>query len=54
MKYKELFTEGNGLFATYFYPDFGDEYQTIFARTPPKNWTQWQRSSMETVLCPRD
>ena len=36
MKYKELFTEGNGLFATYFYPDFGDEYQTIFASTPPE------------------
>ena len=36
MKYKELFTEGNGLFATYFYPDFGEEYQTIFARTPPE------------------
>ena len=36
MKYKELFTEGNGLFAKYFYPDFVDEYQTIFARTPPE------------------
>ena len=36
MKYKELFTEGNGLFAKYFYPDFMGEYQTIFARTEPE------------------
>lgn len=36
MKYKELFTEGNGLFTTYFYRYFLKEYQTIFARTPPE------------------
>ena len=36
MKYKELFTEGNGLFEKYCYPDYMEGYTAIFARTEPE------------------
>jgi len=36
MKYNELFTSDNGIFATVFNAEYPTEYATIFGDTPPK------------------